>query len=300
MIERMDFFLKNMENIQMNEIIIDNCTLPVALSGAYQVASTPFIHADRNVDFHVLIYVTEGYISVTEENQDYLIQKEELFFLKSGMHHYGKTSIPQGTSWYFVHFRTAKPAYPCQPFRIQNEPGNQGLIPMEATYKLSLPKHSYIPEHSQVAKMIVRYINYINSTDPLRRWNLNTKLFELLSECALYANSELPNTDTLTDQICRFLGDHVQEPFLASTLENYFHLSYKYMAACFKKSTGMTMQAYHTRQKMNLACKLLRSTLLPVKEISFRLGYQDMLYFSKVFHATVGVSPSAYRKQLWV
>ena len=35
----------------------------------------------------MLIYVTEGYISVTEEDQYYLIQKEELFFLKSGLHH---------------------------------------------------------------------------------------------------------------------------------------------------------------------------------------------------------------------
>lgn len=289
-----------MENIPMNEIIIDTCTLPAALSGAYQVASAPFVHADRIVDFHVLIYVTEGYIGVTEEDQDYLIQKEELFFLKSGLHHYGKTAIPQGTSWYFVHFRTSKPAYQCQPFQIQNEPGNQGLVPAQSAYRLSLPKHSYIPEHSQAAEMIVRYINYMNSTDPLRRWNLNAKLFELLSECALYAYSEFPKTDSLAEQICRFLGEHVQEPFSASLLENYFHLSYKHMAACFKKSTGMTIQTYHTRQKMNLACKLLRSTLLPVKEISLRLGYQDTLYFSRVFHASVGVSPSVYRKQLWI
>lgn len=284
----------------MNEIIIDTCSLPVVLSAAYQVASAPFIHADRIVDFHVLIYVTEGYISVTEEETDYLIQKEELLFLKSGLHHYGKATIPQGTSWYFVHFRTPAPSFSCTPFRIQNEPGNQGLVPSETAYMLSLPKHSYVPEHSRIAEMIIRFTNYMNSTDPLRRWNLNPKLFELLSECAFQAYSDFPKTDSLADQICRFLGEHVQEPFSSSLLEGHFHLSYKHMAACFKKSTGMTIQAYHTRQKMNLACKLLRSTLLPVKEISLRLGYQDMLYFSRVFHASVGSSPSAYRKQLWI
>ena len=284
----------------MNEIIIDTCSLPVVLSGAYQVASAPFIHADRKVDFHVLIYVTEGYIGVTEEEKDYLIQKEELFFLKSGLHHYGQTTIPQGTSWYFIHFRTPTTPLPCTTFQIQNEPGNQGLVSAEAAYMLPLPKHSYVPEHSRIAEMIVQFINYMNSTDPLRRWNLNPKLFELLSECAFHACSDFPKTDSLADQICRFLGEHVQEPFSSSLLEEHFHLSYKHMAACFKKSTGMTIQTYHTRQKMNLACKLLRSTLLPVKEISLQLGYQDMLYFSRVFHASVGFSPSAYRKQLWI
>lgn len=289
-----------MENIQMNEIMIDTCTLPIALSGAYQVASAPFIHANRTADFHVLIYVTEGYISVTEEDQDYLIQKEELFFLKSGLHHYGKTTIPQGTSWYFVHFRTSAPASPCQPFQIRNEPGNQGLVSADSAYMLPLPKHTYLPIHSRAGEMIAQFINYMNSTDPLRRWNLNFKLFETLSECAFHVYSGFPKADSLAGQICRFLGEHVQEPFSSSLLEDRFHLSYKHMAACFKKSTGITMQTYHTQQKMNLACKLLRSTLLPIKEISLRLGYQDMLYFSRVFHACVGSSPSAYRKQLWI
>ena len=67
----------------MNEIIIDTCSLPAVISGAYEVASVPFIHADRTTDFHVLIYVTEGYISVTEAEQDYTIQKGELFFLNN-------------------------------------------------------------------------------------------------------------------------------------------------------------------------------------------------------------------------
>lgn len=289
-----------MENILMNEIMLNTCTLPVAISGAYQVASAPFIHADRTTNFHVLIYVTEGHISVTEEGTDYLIQKEELFFLKSGLHHYGKSIIPQGTAWYFIHFSTSAPAFPCQPFQIRNEPGNQGLDSCEDIYTLPLPKQIYIPEHSRIAEMIVQYINYMNSTDPLRRWNLNPKLFELLSECAFHNRHALPKMDSLADQICRFLGERVQSPFSSYLLENHFHLSYKHMAACFKKSTGMTIQAYHTQLKINLACKLLRSTLLPIKEISLQLGYQDMLYFSRVFHAAVGLSPSAYRKQLWI
>ncbi len=284
----------------MNEIIIDTRSLPAAISGAYEIASNPFIHADRNTDFHVLIYVTEGYICVTEEEQDYIIQKEELFFLKSGLHHYGKAPIPQGTSWYYVHFRTHLPDPCCQPFTIVNEPGNQGLVPNDAAYTLTLPKHSYIPEGSQTANLISRFINYMNSTDPLRRWNLNVNLFQLLTECAFYSGSQLSQKDRLSDQICRFLGEHVQEPFHASALEEYFHLSYKHMASCFKKETGMTIQEYHTRQKMNLACKLLRSTLLPVGEISRQAGYQDMLYFSRVFHSHMGVSPSAYRKRNWI
>lgn len=284
----------------MNEIVIDTCTLPNVISGAYEVASAPFIHADRTIDFHVLIYVTEGYICVTENEQDYTIQKGELFFLKSGLHHYGKIEIPQGTAWYYIHFCTSPVSSAYPHFQITNEPGNQGFFPASYAYTLTLPKHSYVPQDSALAKMIISFIRYLNSTDPLRRWNLNQKLFQLLSECAFISFVEVPKEESLTDQICRFLSDHVQEPFKASALETHFHLSYKHLASCFKKATNTTIQAYHTRLKMNLACTLLRSTLLPIKEISLRLGYQDMLYFSRVFHAQVGVSPSAYRKRIWI
>ena len=284
----------------MNEIIIDTCSLPAVISGAYEVASVPFIHADRTTDFHVLIYVTEGYIGVTEDEQDYTIQKGELFFLKSGLHHYGKVEIPQGTAWYYIHFRTSQPSKDCQPFQIINEPGNQGFFPASYTYTLTLPKHSYVPSDSSLAEGIRDFVHYLNSTDPLRRWNLNQKLFQLLSEAAFTSFANIPKETSLADQICHFLADHTQEPFKASNLENHFHLSYKHLATCFKKATGTTIQAYHTQLKMNLACTLLRSTLLSIKEISFRLGYQDMLYFSRVFHAKLGVSPSAYRKQIWL
>ncbi len=284
----------------MNEITINTCELPITISGAYEVASTPFIHMDRTADFHVLIYVTDGYICVTEDEHDYIIRKEELFFLKSGLHHYGKIEIPQGTSWYYVHFCAPQDNTACQPFQIKNEPGNQGLVPENNSYTLTLPKLSYIPQSSQPAKKISKFIHYLNSTDPLRRWNLNINLFQLLSECALYSFDNAPTQTPLSDQICQYLGEHVEDAFCASMLEEQFHLSYKHLATSFKKETGTTIQTYHTSLKMNLACKLLRSTLLPIKEISLRLGYQDMLYFSRVFHANIGSSPSAYRRRSWI
>lgn len=283
----------------MNEIIIDTCSLPVTISGAYEIASVPFIHADRNVDFDVLIYVTKGYICVTEDEQDYVIQKDELFFLKKRLHHYGKYEIPQGTAWYYIHFRSSDiwHLHDCQTFEFQNEPGNQGLVPQDNRYFLMLPKHSHIDSSGHLAQMIVQFIEYLNSTDPLRRWNLNSKLFSVLTECALSYSDNAPLATSLSNQISSFLTERVQEPFHAVSLEKKFHLSYKHMAALFKKETGTTIQGYHIQQKMNLACKLLRSTLLPIKDISLQLGYQDMLYFSRVFHAHIGCSPSAYRKR---
>ena len=47
--------------------------------------------------------------------------------------------------------------------------------------------------------------------------------------------------------------------------------------------------------KIQAACQLLDSTDDSVKAIAARLGYDDPLYFSRVFRRTQGISPSAYR-----
>lgn len=284
----------------MNEVLIDTRSLPGLISGAFEIASSPFIHADRITNFNVLIYVVEGYICVTEDETDYLIKKEELFFLKKNIHHYGKFEIPQGTKWYYIHFYGDEPAFSCIPFSLRNEPGNQGLVPEEHSYFLPLPKQSFIPMTSSFFRNLTALIDYLNSTDPLRRFKQNAKLFELLSECALSSFQNKTKAPALSGRICSYLEDHVQEPFHSDLLEKEFHLSYKHMAALFKKETGSTMQTYHTNLKMNLACKMLRSTLLPIKEISSHLGYQDMLYFSRTFHRLIGLSPSLYRRRNWI
>lgn len=88
----------------MNEIMLDNSCLPVMSVCDLCAAPEDFYHADRTVDFHVMIYVVEGVVYVTEGDVDYEIHAGEMLFLKSGIRHRGKRAIERGTRWYFIHF----------------------------------------------------------------------------------------------------------------------------------------------------------------------------------------------------
>ncbi len=49
-------------------------------------------------------------------------------------------------------------------------------------------------------------------------------------------------------------------------------------------------------KKVQKACEYLNYTDLTIKEISFSLGFQDPLYFSRLFKGHMGISPRKYRK----
>ena len=266
----------------MNNIRFNNVSLPVVSACDSLAAQEPFLHADRIADFHVMIYVTEGCIFVTEDKVDYEISAGNLFFLKSGIRHFGKKEIKRGTRWHYVHF------YISEPFR------NMSCECLSPCY-LTLPKKLCHLSDSLLEQKILEFTRYYHREDPACVWDRNLRFFQLLTEIAQSTREE--NVEIcLSDRIAQYLTRNYASPFSSRKLEQHFFLSYKHMAAVFKKEKHMTMQQFHTGVRMENACRLLRSTLLPIGKIGRSVGYTDILYFSRCFHRLIGMSPTEYRK----
>lgn len=65
----------------------------------------------------------------------------------------------------------------------------------------------------------------------------------------------------------------------------------------FKKYTGSTPMQYITSIRITNAQMMLETTNYAVNEISRIVGYDNPLYFSRLFHRQKGYSPSQYRKR---
>ncbi|WP_297086499.1 AraC family transcriptional regulator [uncultured Draconibacterium sp.] len=65
----------------------------------------------------------------------------------------------------------------------------------------------------------------------------------------------------------------------------------------FKKQTNVTFSVYLNYLRINLAQKLLRQTVMPVKEIAFECGFVSIVYFNQKFKTLTGMSPGDYRKR---
>ena len=270
----MERYIVYMEN-NTELVQISSAMLPIVADCDILTASDNFYHMDRTADFNVMIYVTDGIMYVTENGIDHEISAGELFFLKSGLRHYGKRETPRGTRWFYAHFFLNDISDSCE--------------------HLILPKKLSGLSESSTEEKIYRLCEEFHSSDPLKSFRTNAMFYELLVNTA---SEKQPEYTTVTDKICAYLDDHTDRPFTKELVEKSFFLSYSYLAAEFRKEKGISMGQYHNTARMKKACRLLRSTLLSVGKIADRLGFSDMLYFSRKFHSFTGVSPTDYRKQI--
>lgn len=84
------------------------------------------------------------------------------------------------------------------------------------------------------------------------------------------------------------------------SIEDYakdHHMSISWFIRSFKQYMGMTPMQYITSIRINKARELLRNTNCSVQEISNLVGYENPLYFSRIFRKQTGFSPSRYRKE---
>lgn len=74
------------------------------------------------------------------------------------------------------------------------------------------------------------------------------------------------------------------------------NLSVSWFIRCFRQMTGLTPLQYIINLRISNAQMLLESTDYTIAQIAENVGYDNPLYFSRLFHKQTGISPKDYRK----
>lgn len=83
-----------------------------------------------------------------------------------------------------------------------------------------------------------------------------------------------------------------------ATMARRTGLSQAHFSRVFHKISGHSPRDFLLHTRLTRARHLLAGTELSINEISERLGYSDIFFFSRQFKEKVGIPPSAYRKQV--
>ncbi|SFL53352.1 AraC-type DNA-binding protein [Pelosinus propionicus DSM 13327] len=97
------------------------------------------------------------------------------------------------------------------------------------------------------------------------------------------------------EYVMRWIDANYHEEFTLESLVKELHLSRYHISHLFRKATGSSITEYLTYRRLREASLLLRTTSLPLQEISNKIGFNNVSYFCQLFKKNVGVTPSQYR-----
>lgn len=123
---------------------------------------------------------------------------------------------------------------------------------------------------------------------------------EIMTEyCSAVKNYGLKNHSSRIVKTCEYIIEHLHHKLELSELAEYVNCNPSYLSRLFKKEMGRTISAYIRDKRIMEARWMLSHTEDSITDIALNLGFEDVNYFSKVFHKEMSLSPTEYRKTNW-
>ena len=95
----------------------------------------------------------------------------------------------------------------------------------------------------------------------------------------------------------RLLHRDLCDDVLVADLASKCGLSPSYFVRAFKVSMGTPPHRWLVRQRVHRAGEMLERTNDSISAIAVSCGFSDQSHLTRVFHASVGSSPAAWRRQ---
>lgn len=171
----------------------------------------------------------------------------------------------------------------------------------EAIHLLSMTNLTYntpvVPVSPENLEPLFHSIN-ADGQKPFEKERSIARLRLLLSYYMEYypkANT-IPKTDYVLSTKEYIENNYWKSTLTVSDIATFVRIERTYLFRLFKEATGMSLIKYLTSFRIRRACTLLKSSKLTIKSVACSVGYQDQLYFSKVFKKVTSYSPSEYIK----
>jgi AraC family transcriptional regulator of arabinose operon len=109
--------------------------------------------------------------------------------------------------------------------------------------------------------------------------------------------SKQPN-NSLFDQVINDFNREYQKNINIAEYAATQHISCSWFIREFKKYTGCSPKQYITNLRIQHGKELLNNRYMSVNDVSTMVGYENQLYFSRIFRKNTGMSPSEYREKV--
>ena len=128
------------------------------------------------------------------------------------------------------------------------------------------------------------------------------QLFEMLHQsverfCVQHTKAEQVTAGKMRTELLNYIEENFNNKNLSlAVVADHLNTSVYVATRLFKETTGKNFKEYVMDKRMEYARDLLKSTSFKVTEISGMAGFENPEYFSSLFKAKFGMTPTQFRK----
>jgi AraC-like DNA-binding protein len=252
--------------------------------GWYPHARHHFFERPEGANQHILIFCIRGAGFFEIDGRRTILKPRHALLIPRGTPHAYGASTTDPWSIHWAHFIGDDADYYARLL-----PDGRFQLPVSASCTRALERTFRDGYASLAGGYLVRNLVYLAHT---LRHSLGLLFY---GNRAYSPELRAPPTHDLQTTI-DFMVEHLNEPLKLADMGRHAGLSAVHFASLFRRQTGMAPIEYFIHLRIRGACRMLDTTTLTVREIGYRVGYEDPYYFSRMFHKLMGLSPRQYRE----
>lgn len=266
-------------NDSSQPLIVESC-------GNYRLRSLPFMNTVRPLgrkDYQ-LLYIASGKIFCNSSGEKSEIPAGHMILYRPGVpqsYIYYKEDQPDV---YWVHFT------------------GSDVEALLAQY--GIPENAFLLHTGTASEYPQTFLRIIHELQ-VRRPGFEPFIALLLQEIFAFIHrsiQEAPYANRRTqkevEHALHFFNENYYKPIQIKDYAAARHMSTCWFIRIFQQYTGMSPMQYIISIRIAKAQSLLESTDYNINEISAIVGYENPLYFSRIFKKVTGKAPALYRRTL--
>lgn len=262
-------------------------------------------HISRNsIGVFIMIIVTKGKLYIGENDNEWVIRKDEAIILRPDAYHYGTAPCKEETEIMWIHFQTygawdeAKSINECYENEMTLFERHKQQAYLNHCEMNSIFKPKKLKLSSQSINDLTEFYSLDKEPLSFRNWRKQTSFQNFIQN--INHDSEISISSTaihLAKKIESFIRKNYTSKITNSVLKDEFNYHPNYLAKCMLKVYGVTPINYLQQYRMEQAKKLLIQTDWSITRIANEIGFSTPAYFSSVFTNKQGISPANFRKK---
>lgn len=257
--------------------------LVVGSCGTYRLIHQPKLPTYRprgRIDYQ-LLYVASGKGHFFFDDKEEIIEAGHMILYRPReMQRYVYYGTDQ-TEVYWVHFTGNN---------VKNILKEYGLF--ESGRIMQTRNH---PEYHQIFRKMIKELQLTKPHYEEYMSILLRELFLLISRQAPVGTAQNRFLQKEMEDATQFFNEHFAEDLSIEDYAQSRHISTCWFIRSFKRYNGVTPMQYILNLRITNAKTLLRTTTYSVADVAAIVGYENPLYFSRLFKKQTGLPPSEFR-----